>query len=85
VGERLNAISHWGCTTAPQPRVLLFDFGSGESKWMVYSLTEHKMVEILEGEKTREVRMIHGMQPCLLLVRPSHLRSRAADANHLLL
>ena len=45
----------YGCIHVVQPRVLLFDFGSGESKWMLYSLTKHRMVEIVEGDDTREV------------------------------
>ena len=35
----------------------MFDFGSGESKWMLYSLTRQRMVEINEGDATQEVRI----------------------------
>ena len=33
-----------------QPRVLMFDCGTGETKWMLYSFTEDNMVSMLEGE-----------------------------------
>ena len=50
--------------------MLLFDFGSGESKWMLYSLTKHKMVEILEGDNSREVRLACIAPSCIAYLVP---------------